>query len=321
MMSGRNAVSVEGCAGARPVSSERTRRRRQVLAAIVLLLGAGVWLSLERQPLQSPRAPVSHVRQSPVEAPAYRPAAPPVTLVQAPEGVSPPQPLRPSDGDVSGRVIDALGGPVPFASVTARALSSSESIEISADADGAFRAPVPAGAVELLARAEAFSSALRRLDAPAHDVLLELGPSSVLVGQVVEMGSQVPIADVSVLAMPEQQEALGGALSREPPATARTSPAGEFRMGGLRGGAAYRVWVEDTNWQSEPRSVLVEVGAVNEPARLEASPAAHLTARVLRDGEPKSSRAATLPPWRPRSRASRRSKSPPTRSKSSTCGS
>ncbi len=265
-------------------------------------LALAAWLAPQREAPRAKRTKAQLVREGLGASEESTPELAPLARDRAPLTAKASASLPPhaGDSDVSGFVVDAAGGSVPFAVVTAQTLSGSELATVSADADGAFQASLPAGELELLARGDAFSSALRRVAAPARGVLLELGPSSEIVGHVVDADTRSPLAGVSVTARSEPQAALGAEPPREPPGHATTSADGEFRIAGLRGGGVYRVMLTDAAWQSAPRSVSVEVGAASAPVSIAARPAALLTARILREGEPcaaGSVRAAGARQW------------------------
>lgn len=196
------------------------------------------------------------------------------------------RPALAGDSALSGRVVDAAGGPVPFAVVTARSLTHAGSLELAADADGAFRAQVPRGPLELVARAEAFSSALRRVQAPANGVLLELGPSSQIVGSVVAADTRAPLPGVSVSISPEPPLNDGHAAPRERSSSGSSGANGEFAIGGLRGGGSYRVTLLDPGWEGDVRAVPLDVAGTSTRVVLEARRAASLKARVLLDDAP-----------------------------------
>src|SRR5690606_23718646 len=125
----------------------------------------------------------------------------------------------------------------------------------------------------------AYSQAVRRVHAPARGVALALAPAATIVGQVIAADTEEPIAGVSVTARPAPgNEGL--------PSMGTSDEDGQFHVGGLIGGRSYAVNASSQHWRGNTHWVSVEVGRASEPLLIRALPAATLSGRVIRDGEP-----------------------------------
>jgi hypothetical protein len=105
----------------------------------------------------------------------------------------------PRDARVSGRVVDATGGPIPGAKVSLQfhelalaryqktgklPVSRAPDAEWRADEEGRFEGLTPAGRLSLVASAEAYTEARVVTLAPVRDVLLVLAPGASVAGRV-----------------------------------------------------------------------------------------------------------------------------------------
>lgn len=136
----------------------------------------------------------------------------------------------------------------------------------------------PAGEVEVLAQAEAFSTGLRRVFAPARGVTLVLAPGAEIIGRVVDAEEQ-PVAGLNV-------RARGTHDHEELRLATKSDAAGEFRIAGVPGGGSYEVMATGPTFQSDARQVPVEIGRSSDPVLLRVQRATALTGRVQRSGEP-----------------------------------
>lgn len=184
--------------------------------------------------------------------------------------------LQPGGAVVRGMVVDATGGPIIGAVVTARSSAATVTALALSDSQGRFELSVDAGEVDLEAHAEAYAPAWLRARAPASGLLLPMGAASSIAGDVVDMSSEEPLAGVKVYATSEHGVAFD--------AEATTGPSGEFRIHGLRGGV-YEVVASSPAWRSGKELVSVEVGQAVEDVQLRAEPATSLGGLITRDGE------------------------------------
>lgn len=193
----------------------------------------------------------------------------PVTIILEPGGV-----------DVVGRALDATGGPVPFALVTIRS-SFARNVHalVHADSNGEFVAPAPEGVVDVVAQAEGYSQAARRVLAPARGITLMLAPGAEIVGRVVDAETEGPIAGVTVIASPSSGEV-------ETRNAATSDGDGAFRVVGLSGLASYEVAAVSSAWRSDAVAVRLNVGQPSEPVVLRASRATTLSGTVSMAGQP-----------------------------------
>jgi hypothetical protein len=185
----------------------------------------------------------------------------------------------PSGFPIHGRVLDASGGPIGGAKVSARPPRASVSAGTARSDDaGEFTLRAALTELVLLAEAEGYSRGTARVFAPASGVLITLAPAAEIVGHVERSDTGEPVTNVTVSARPV-------ASSEEPATSASSASDGAFRLTGLRGGR-YELNARSTHWGSAPAWVAVDVGRVSEPVVLQVSPATTLTATVRRAGEP-----------------------------------
>lgn len=109
---------------------------------------------------------------------------------------------------LSGRVLDAGGGPVPGAAVRASGLTRSPVpllFQAQSDDAGTFRLTLTAGNFSLRAEAEGYAPALDHVTL-VHDTTrdLRLIPAARLLGRVVERQTREPVADAEVWLLPER---------------------------------------------------------------------------------------------------------------------
>ncbi len=188
---------------------------------------------------------------------------------------------------VTGSVLDATGGPIAGALVTARAASEGPAPSALAvsDDDGAFRLDVAAGPTELTARAEAYSIFVRRVAAPADSVRLVLLPSSHVAGRVSAAGSEEPIAGAQITAVNTNGAHL-------PVVAATSGPDGSFELRGL-GVGAYSISAQAEGWQQQQASLSLGSSEAAEVS-LALVPAGALHAKVSLDGSPCSGASVRL---------------------------
>src|SRR6478752_2975849 len=178
---------------------------------------------------------------------------------------------------VSGTVVDASGGPIPGAVVTLQPHGSEAPTMLVSDAHGAFSGQSAVRELDVLARAEAYSSARLAIRAPASGVTLSLAPAAAIAGKVVDAEHEQPLEDVTVVVV--SADAPGD------PRTAATDAAGEFRVADLLPGT-YQVVARSARWRTDVRSVELEVAVSSDPVVLRARASATLTGSVLVAGEP-----------------------------------
>jgi hypothetical protein len=187
--------------------------------------------------------------------------------------------LAPGGVEVSGWVLDALGGTVPGARITARGADAEAVLAVTeSDATGQFRLTVAEGVVHVSADADAYSDAVERVVAPCAGVTLALAPQSRIGGRVVAESSGAPIAGAVVTASGDQ------GLH----ATARsveTDAEGAFQIERLAAGS-YQLVAAAPEWRSETRAVHVGLGQTTDGVTLTASSATTLSGAVEVAGAP-----------------------------------
>lgn len=194
--------------------------------------------------------------------------------------------LEPGGAALAGQVIDATGGPVPGAAVTAGSGTGAgiESVAF-ARADGSFALSAGPGLLRLCAEAEAYSRACSEVTAPAEGQRLVLTAASTIVGRVVTTGGE-PVADAWVSASNPNG-------ARAPARSSQTDAAGGFSLGGLAAGG-YEVVAVSPWGRSERRWVSLGTASMSDPLVLETSPAVPVSLRVLAGEEPCTEGMLTL---------------------------
>lgn len=207
--------------------------------------------------------------------------------------------LTPGGARVAGAVRNASGAKLAHARVRiTHADPPRFTLEVTADAEGAFALAMPSGPFEIVAQATGYAPAAGYGVAPAQRVQLTLEPSFQLRGRVVHASSGEGVAGVEVRAVPRD---------RMPRLTwAQTDASGRFAFDQLAAGS-YLIIASGAGVYGElPRSV--ELGALGEVANeiaIEGHPAFELTGRVATEegapcpegfvllGEPSPGQAST----------------------------
>lgn len=178
---------------------------------------------------------------------------------------------------VDGRVADGLGGSVPGALVVARAPDGSTLVTTRSGDDGHFRLQGLSGPIELLAEAEAYSRASRRVVAPASEVQLVLVPAARVSGAVLSAATGEEVGGATVTAASSEGLPLA-------PIVAITGSDGGFALEGL-GVGRYWVSARADGLLAQERSLTLVLGDDVE-LTLELAPAASLEASVRAAGQP-----------------------------------
>jgi hypothetical protein len=186
--------------------------------------------------------------------------------------------LELASSEVSGSVVDASGGAVPGAIITAR-LSGTSAVAASAVSDtlGMFSFGAPQAPLEISADAEAYSRAIHSVEPPAAALTFVLAPASVILGQVIAADTGEPLSGLMV-----EAEGQNGLRVR---ASAETEADGRFRLGSLPAGG-YSIGVLADDWRSELAWSSIGVGQSSEPLLLRVLPAVTFSAVVSTAGEP-----------------------------------
>jgi hypothetical protein len=188
--------------------------------------------------------------------------------------------LVPAEGsELAGRVLDAMGGAVAGARVTATGrpahgtpLSSTES-----GANGAFSLQVPGGPIELVARAPGYSIAATSVSAPRHDVTLVLAPAASISGRVVVGDSDRPAAGVLVTATYEDG-------AHAPALGSRSAEDGGFRLDGLSAGR-YQLDARSERFVSDSVTLPLGISQILEDVLVRVEPATLLQGHIRVGGE------------------------------------
>jgi len=195
--------------------------------------------------------------------------------------------LSPGGGELSGVVLDASGGVVAGALVTARAVGSTALLAArEVDENGRFNFNAAADAVDIEARAEGYSRISKRLATPARNLHLVLAPASAIVGTVVAARSGAPVAGARVTAF-----SRNGSFAL--PRSVRTDADGGFQIDEVPAGGYELVAVSATS-RSEMAWASVGINGTTAPVQLTVFPAATLDGLVYVGAEVCSSGSVTL---------------------------
>jgi protocatechuate 3,4-dioxygenase beta subunit len=190
--------------------------------------------------------------------------------------------LEPGGVEVLGRVKDIGGGTISGALVAVKWHGTRS--YATTDDQGAFRAWTKPGRVVVTADAEGYASAYKMGVAPGEYIEVLLTPESVLLGRVVEAGTQTPIADAQVRASDEGW----------PRQVAISDASGRFRIDRLQPGR-YKPSAEIIGRIGEAReSVLLGVGQTSREVLVEMHSAFVVGGRVLVEGTGEPCHASVL---------------------------
>lgn len=186
---------------------------------------------------------------------------------------SPPVSALPQAGTarIAGMVVDASGGPIAGAVLSALDAQKRVLAKVVSDGAGAFALHVAAGVSVVSARADGYSEQLQTLRAPVAGVRFALSPASSIVGRTVsELGA--PIAGARVVALGRD-----GLWAVPPPALSGAD--GTFRLDDVPAGRYALVAVSE-RWRSDEHIAHVGVAETTEPIELRLRAATTLTAVV-----------------------------------------
>ncbi len=177
---------------------------------------------------------------------------------------------------VSGFVVDATGGPVPHATVRGeRTVAPRAAVDTEADDLGRFTLWFPPGTMFLAARADGYAPARWSGPAPATSIRLVLTPGATVRGTVVSSKDGEPLPDLEVRAVSTRNPAsllFASSTTRED---------GSFDVRGIEPGL-YTLLATGDGWRGEhAQPIQLDLGSTVEHVRIEASPAAQVSGRVV----------------------------------------
>jgi len=179
---------------------------------------------------------------------------------------------------IRGIVLDATGGTIAGALVSAAAGGMSPLGRTLSDTEGRFELRAAAAMVDLTATAPGYALAQLELVSPADDVHLVMAPGAVLTGRVLHADTKHGVAGASVTI-----RARDGVLARIPPAA--TGDDGRFRVTGVPAGA-YELTATADQLISQPQFARVAVASESPAIVLELAPAARVEANLMVGDEP-----------------------------------
>jgi hypothetical protein len=172
---------------------------------------------------------------------------------------------------VTGSVVDASGGPVGNALLTATHAAHSSPALAFSDAAGRFTLTVPPGDVQVTAQADGYSLGEGVASAPQQGLTLTVTGASSLVGRVLFDTDLAPASDAEVVL--HNQNGL-----RMAPRATRTDAQGAFDFQGLAAGN-YLVSALSTAGRADERWIALEIGE-KESLEITLAPATVLRGRV-----------------------------------------
>jgi carboxypeptidase family protein len=193
--------------------------------------------------------------------------------------------MKSGGASISGTVLDAGGGPIPGARLSATDLEDRPLAVGISDVHGTFLMRVAAGGTRIRAESEGYSEELRGVEAPLAGLEIRLAPASAIDGRVVAEVGEAPVADVVVLARGEGDWPAGARSTR-------SAEDGTFHLTGLRAGS-YSLSASDAHWQSDERPVRVFV-AQTSSAQIVVRRAARLSGKIQLGGDTCKEGAVTL---------------------------
>jgi protocatechuate 3,4-dioxygenase beta subunit len=187
--------------------------------------------------------------------------------------------LRLGGARLAGTVLDATGGPIAGAQVRALRVEAPPFVlETTTDDDGGFELALIEGYVQLTGHAEGYAPALVGMMAPAEGVEVVLTPGSRVSGMVVEAGSERPLADVAVRAVPEQ------ARSPQLERSALTQADGTFTIHGLEPGRYALIAKGDRVHGAAPEPITIGLTERLTGVKIEVVGATEVHGRVVEVG-------------------------------------
>ena len=186
--------------------------------------------------------------------------------------------LGPAIGNVSGKVVDATGGPVAGSLVSVRRPYELAGSVVQSNAQGEFSLGFADGEVEISAQPEFYSRARVLTTAPVSGVVLVVTAASSIVGRVISAESGQPIADIRVVATAESGPDAE-------PASIRSGADGSFELKGLSAGR-YQLAAIGPRARSLAMGVNVGVGEASASVLLMARSSVELNGTLLVNGEP-----------------------------------
>jgi hypothetical protein len=204
-------------------------------------------------------------------AEGYLPLRRPLLRSSAPLVLS----LEPGGVQLTGSVLDASGGSIVDALVSATSAGETQLGFARTGSTGQFVMTVPAGRLQLSARADGYASVDRLVNAPQAGVELVLTPPSSIRGRVLVATTEAPVAGAEVTLSSVNGLAIGAR-------SATTDERGAFQMDELPAGD-YFVGAASAEWRSAERRVALEV-AEEETLELLVTAATRLTGSVTSAG-------------------------------------
>jgi hypothetical protein len=224
-----------------------------------------------RVPLGASAAPIVFASH-----PRHRPVTERVSAVSRAGGLV--LTMKDGGGAITGRVLDAAGGPIAEAQL--RATDSQLRLVALAvsDTDGSFRLDLAPGATEITARADGYSEERRAADAPHEGLEIRLAAASSITGRVLAEGTGAPVAAVRVTARLEDPMS---SLER----ASDSLPDGTFRLSGLRSGR-YSLGASAAHWRSEQHWLQLDIAQPSPSVDVVVSEAVQLSGVLELGGEP-----------------------------------
>jgi hypothetical protein len=188
------------------------------------------------------------------------------------------EPMQGEGVQVTGTVVDALGGPIAGASLSVLGAGTDPRVSVLSDSAGVFRLMLRPGKQRIVARAEGYSEQQLPVSAPSVGLVFVLAAGASIGGRVIAKGSHTPVAGINV-----SVRSADGQLTAA--RVARTHDDGTFTVSDLPPGA-YSLRAISERWRSDEQRVALGLAEVTQTIELTAHPARQLQGTVLVSGSP-----------------------------------
>jgi hypothetical protein len=192
--------------------------------------------------------------------------------------------LEPGGAKTSGKVVDALGGPIAGAMVMVTEAWQSASFGVGrTNGAGEFAVFGAEGPVKVSVDADGYAGASKEATAPASNITLVLAPAAGLAGTVVEQGTDQPVAAATVTI----------SCANGFTASASSGSDGRFELEEVQPGAC-QLQAAGDHFRSDSISVALGIGERVDSLVVPVAAGASVKGQVLVDGSPCAAASVAL---------------------------